>query len=85
MSFAGWLRTNSEHYLTVAAQSTIAKRYDVAGPVHRGGMSEFFWLRIFVPIYRVLPWPLRHSIMRSMPGSHRRTWDYPQEASGPAI
>ncbi len=85
MAFSSWLRANSEHYLVVAAQAEIAKRYGVAGPAHHGGFKEFFWLRIFVPMYRVLPWRLRHFVIRSMPGSHRRTWEYPSEASGPAI
>jgi hypothetical protein len=85
VAFSSWLRVNSEHYLVVAAQAEIAKRHDVAGPAHHGGFKEFFWLCIFVPIYRVLPWRLRHFVMRSMPGSHRRTWEYPSEASGPAI
>jgi hypothetical protein len=85
MSFSQWLRRNSEHYLVIAAQDTIARRHDVAGPIHHGGVTEFFWLRLFVPIYRVLPWPLRHKIMRSMPGSHRKDWQYPSPPSGPAI
>ncbi len=85
MAFASWLRTNSEHYLVIAAQADIAKRDHRSGPVRQGGMKEFFWLSIFVPTYRLLPWKLRHFIMRSMPGSHRRHWDYPTEASGPAI
>jgi hypothetical protein len=85
VAFFGWLRSNSEHYLVIAAQAKIAKRHGVAGPVHQRGFAAFFWLKIFVPIYRVLPWPLRHSIMRSMPGSHRRTWEYPPPPSGPAI
>ncbi len=55
MAFSSWLRANSEHYLVVAAQAEIAKRHGVAGPAHRGGFKEFFWLRIFVPMYRVLP------------------------------
>ena len=85
MAFSSWLRSNSQHYLVMAAQARIAKRHGVAGPAHYGGVKEFFWLRIFVPVYRVLPWPLRHFVMRSMPGSHRRTWEYPTQASGPAI
>jgi hypothetical protein len=32
-----------------------------------------------------LPWKLRHAVMRSMPGSHRRHWDYPTDTTGPAI
>lgn len=85
MAFSFWLRVNAQHYLVVAAQSEIAKRHGVAGPVHDGGVKEFVWLRMFVPMYRVLPWRLRQFVMRSMPGSHRRTWEYPSEASGPAI
>jgi hypothetical protein len=85
VAFSSWLRANSEHYLVVAAQADIARRHRVAGPAHDGGFKEFFWLRIFVPMYRVLPWRLRQFVMRSMPGSHRRTWEYPSEASGPAI
>jgi hypothetical protein len=85
VAFSSWLRSNSEHYLVVAAQAKIAERYGVTGPVRHGGFTEFFWLRIFVPMYRVMPWRLRQFIMRSMPGSHRRTWEYPSEASGPVI
>lgn len=85
MSVSRWLRSNSEHYLTVAAQARIARRYDVAGPAPGGGFAAIFWLKIFAPIYRVLPWKLRHSIMKSMPGSHRQTWVYPSPPSGPAV
>ncbi len=85
MSFSGWLRSNSQHYLVAAAQQDIAKKHGVPGPVRYGGISEFFWLRIFAPLYQILPWKLRHAIMRGMPGSHRRHWDYPTDTTGPAI
>lgn len=85
MGFSRWLRTNSEHYLTVAAQAKVARRHGVAGPVTGHGPAAIFWLRIFVPVYRILPWSLRHAIMRRLPGSHRRTWDYPLPPTGPAI
>ena len=85
MSFSRWLRVNSEHYLTVAAQARIACRHGVTGPAPARGAKAFFWLRVFVPAYRLLPWKLRHAVMRSMPGSHRRQWTYPKPPTGPAI
>jgi hypothetical protein len=85
VSLSRWLRRNSEHYLVIGAQDKIARRFGVTGPVHEHGFKEFFWLRIFVPIYRVLPWPLKHSIMRGMPGSHRKNWEYQTPPTGPAI
>ena len=33
---------------------------------------EEFWLRVFAPVYAVLPWSVRSRILRAMPGSHRR-------------
>jgi hypothetical protein len=85
VAFSRWLRSNSEHYLVIAAQAKIARRHGVAGPTTAHGLAAFFWLKIFVPIYRILPWPVRHRIMRSMPGSHRRSWQYPAPPTGPAI
>jgi hypothetical protein len=85
MSFTRWLRTNSEHYLLIAAQDRIARQYGTAGPRGPQGVSDWFWLRIFVPAYRLVPWPLRHKIMRAMPGSHRRTWAPPPKAYGSAV
>lgn len=85
MSFSEWLRSNSQYYLVAASQEEIAKRHGVPGPVRYGGLAEFFWLSIFAPLYRILPWKLRHAVMRSMPGSHRRHWDYPTDTTGPAI
>jgi hypothetical protein len=33
-----------------------------------------FWKHLFVPIYRRLPWKVKHFIILAMPGSHRRRW-----------
>jgi hypothetical protein len=68
VSFFQWLRSNSEEYLLEAAQHDIAARYGIPAPPPEG---SFFWRRIFTPIYRLLPWKLRRSIMSAMPGSHR--------------
>jgi hypothetical protein len=69
-----WLRSNSEHYLMEAAQRRLAVRYLGKASVPPLGMRSFFWRRIFVPVYTWLPWALRHSIIRGMPGSHRQRW-----------
>ncbi|MGH2540414.1 MAG: hypothetical protein ACRDGK_07830 [Actinomycetota bacterium] len=69
MPFFEWLRSNSEEYLLEASQRDMAARYGIAAPADTG---SFFWRRIFTPVYRLLPWRLRRSIMGAMPGSHRR-------------
>lgn len=77
MSFSRWLRSNSEHYLMIAAQERVAREHGVPGPRRPRGVVELFWLRVFAPLYRLLPWPVRQRVMRLMPGSHRRTWTPP--------
>ncbi|HEX6234538.1 MAG TPA: hypothetical protein VFZ63_15535 [Jiangellaceae bacterium] len=75
--FFGWLRGNAERHLLIAAQKDMASRYlQREGPVIR---QRFFWRRVFVPLYRLLPWRLRHRIMSAMPGSHRQWY----RGSGP--
>ena len=84
MSFTRWLRARSEHYLMVAAQEKMAAKYQIAPPRRPRG-AEVFWLRVFVPAYRAVPWPVRSALMRRMPGSHRMTWTKTQRplSSGP--
>jgi hypothetical protein len=84
VSFSRWLRATSEHYLMVAAQAKVAAKYQVTPPSRPRG-AEVFWLRVYVPVYRALPWPLRSAIMRRMPGSHRMTWTREERPRGPAI
>jgi hypothetical protein len=73
VSFSRWLRATSEHYLMIAAQRDIAAKYQVTPPRPPRG-REVFWLRVYVPAYRAVPWPVRSSVMRRLPGSHRRLW-----------
>ncbi|MGH9117365.1 MAG: hypothetical protein ACRD0A_05675 [Acidimicrobiales bacterium] len=74
MGFPSWLRENSERYLLVAAQDRMAGKYGGRAPVPEPGFKPWFFRRLFVPIYRRLPWPVRSKVIRAMPGSHRRTW-----------
>jgi hypothetical protein len=85
MPFSRWLRTHSEHYLLIGAQELVARRYGARAPRRPRGPKELFWRRVFAPIYRVLPWKLRHRIMLTMPGSHRQLWAPPPRSRGPAV
>jgi hypothetical protein len=85
MSFSRWLRHNSEHYLLIAAQDRVAAQLGARRPRPPNGLRDLFWLRFFAPVYRALPWSLRHRVMLAMPGSHRRQWAPPPQARGPAV
>ncbi len=86
MTFGGWLRENSERYLLDAARQEVGARYG-ARPVvlHEQGAAPLFWRRVFVPAYRGLPWWLRLSVIRAMPGSHRRCWAAAPTRHDPAV
>jgi hypothetical protein len=86
MRFARWLRMNSERYLLMAAQREVAARYGHACPRSREGLKGRFFLALFAPVYRRLPWGFRSFVLRSMPGSHRRTWTpRARHPLGPAV
>jgi len=86
MRFAQWLRTNSEHYLLMAAQRGVAARYGHACPRPREGLKGRFFLGMFAPVYRRLPWRFRSLVLQSMPGSHRKTWTpRARRPLGPAV
>lgn len=86
MGFTSWLRTNSEHYLLLAAQDRMAAKYGSRSPGREHGVKAGFFRTLFVPIYRRLPWRFRSAVIRSIPGSQRQTWT-PRErrTQSPAI
>jgi hypothetical protein len=80
VTFSQWLRGNSERYLLEHAQAEMARRYlNRPGPPAERGLGPLFWRRVFVPIYRRIPWGLRRAVIQALPGSHRRPW----QAHGP--
>jgi len=83
-SFARKLREVSERQLMTAAQREIAGRYGTTPPLPPHGAGRF-WQQVYVPAYHRLPWKLRSTVMRAMPGSHRRTWHASEQGSGPAV
>ena len=84
-SFSGWLRHNAEHYLLVDAHRRLAAKHGTPAPRPPKGAKEIFWLKVFAPVYALLPWPVRHEVMKAMPGSHRKTWAPPPPLRGPAV
>jgi hypothetical protein len=83
-SFARKLREVSERQLMTAAQRDVARRHGTTPPLPPSGAGRF-WQQVYVPAYHRLPWKLRSTVMRAMPGSHRRTWHAPEQGSGPAV
>ncbi len=71
---ASWLRTNAERYLMVAAEADVAKRQGHRGPTRPSDPLGLFFLLVFVPVYRAIPWKVRSRMITAMPGSHRKTW-----------
>ncbi|GAC1310470.1 MAG: hypothetical protein NVSMB16_07050 [Acidimicrobiales bacterium] len=74
LRFATWLRVNAERYLKIAAEDTIARKYGHVGPVKPKGLLSLFFLSVFVPVYRRLPWKVRTFVIHALPGSHRQNW-----------
>lgn len=74
MSFAQWLRSNSEHYLMCDAQDRMARERGFNPPNGPRSLKDRFWRQVFVPVYRILPWSVRQAVMQALPGSHRQDW-----------
>jgi hypothetical protein len=70
----------------MAAQRDVAARYGRACPRPNEGVKGQFFLLLFAPIYRRLPWRFRSFVLQSMPGSHRKTWaPRARQPLGPAV
>jgi hypothetical protein len=75
MPFFEWLRRNSERYLLEDAQVEMARKYlGQEPPEATDGLGALFWRRVYVPVYRRLPWAIRRAIITAMPGSHKQSW-----------
>ena len=85
MGFSHWLRQNSEHYLLVDAQRRMAEKYGRSPPPRPKGWRDRFWLTVFAPTYRRLPWKVRRFTIQMLPGSHRQTWTRPAQRGTPAV
>lgn len=82
--FTRWLRARSEEQLLVAAQRSVARAYGLQAPPPPRGI-DVFWQRVYAPLFYRLPYPVRALVANRLPGSHRKTWHTPAQASGPAV
>jgi len=56
----------------------MAGKYAANAPARPRGLAERWWLQVFAPVYRFLPWRVRRVVMQQIPGSHRMGWPAPQ-------
>lgn len=84
MSFAGWVRNTSEHYLMIEAQGKVSRKLGSNQPLPPHGIA-FFWRRVYVPLFYLLPLSWRNAIIARMPGSHRKKWSKQPPGKGPAV
>ncbi|MGZ4431908.1 MAG: hypothetical protein ACXVYV_09735 [Gaiellales bacterium] len=75
------LRGQSEEYLRLAALDELRRRHPegTTEPFRRSG--GIFWRRVFVPVYRVLPWSLKQAAMRLL-GMTAKGWTPPARRTG---
>ncbi|MGI9553636.1 MAG: hypothetical protein ACR2NC_01825 [Thermodesulfobacteriota bacterium] len=77
-SFGGWLRKNAEKHLMQAAADDMAGNYRecTSKSYREKGFGPFFWRKIFVPVYLMVPWKIRKKIilMSSYSGVDRPKW-----------
>lgn len=83
-SLTRWVRARSEEQLLVAAQRRVARAHGLPPPPPPRG-ADVFWQRVYAPLFYRLPYPVRAFVANRLPGSHRRTWHAPAQASGPAV
>ncbi len=82
IGFTRWVRKVSQQQLLVNSQTEMAHKHGL--PARRPAGAEIFWQRVYSPVFYRLPIGLRDKVVAAMPGSHRRTWHQPEQASGPA-
>lgn len=78
MAFGQWLRESAERYLLQAASDEMISQYPgcCAKPYRDGQSQSFFWRKIFVPAYLIIPWSLRRRLIiySSYSGRKRPQW-----------
>jgi len=78
MAFGHWLRKNAEKHLQEAAADELISSYPECceQPYREKGLDHFFWRKIFVPVYLMIPWSIRKKIIlaTSYPGGKRPHW-----------
>jgi hypothetical protein len=77
------LRDRAEHHLRLAAMEDLRRRYP-AGTTAPGHQARaLFWRRVFVPLYRRVPWELKERAMHRLGMTAERAgWTPPARRPG---
>jgi hypothetical protein len=61
------LRHQAEHHLRLAAMDEMRRRYPISGqPPAWHEPGNVFWRRVFVPLYRRVPWTVKERAMHAL-------------------
>ena len=60
------LRERAEHHLRVAAMAELRQRYPDGTTRAYQERGAWFWRRVFVPLYRSIPWTVKERAMHAL-------------------
>jgi hypothetical protein len=60
------LRHQAEHHLRLAAMEELRSRYPTGSPAPYHPPGAVFWRRVFVPLYRRVPWSVKERAMHAL-------------------
>jgi hypothetical protein len=60
------LREQAEHHLRVAAMEELRNRHPTGTTPAYEERGALFWRRVFVPLYRAVPWTVKQRAMHAL-------------------
>lgn len=60
------LRERAEHHLRIAAMDELRRRYPAGTAEPYRDSGSWFWRRVFVPLYRSVPWTVKERAMHAL-------------------
>jgi hypothetical protein len=60
------LRDRAEHHLRVAAMDDLRRRYPDGTVAPYRARGDLLWRRVFVPLYRRMPWDAKQRAMHAL-------------------
>lgn len=79
------LRSRAEHHLRVAAMEDLRARYPGGTTAPYRERGDLLWRRVFVPLYRRLPWEVKERAMHALRMTAEHSgWTTPPRRPGTA-
>lgn len=77
------LRDRAEHHLRIAAMEDLRARHPQGTSAPYREPGALFWRRVFVPLYRRIPWETKERAMRALGMTAERAgWTPPPRRPG---